>query len=249
MPSDPVSIVLVVLSLSLLGFAKGGLAGLGILSMPLLAMVFPPVQAAAILMPVLIVQDIFSVWLYRKDWNLVIIAWMLPGAITGVVAAAYFAASVSSAVILAMLGVISIAFGLWRLWASRHKIASGPFFQKQWPGSIFGFVGGFTSQIAHAGAPPLQMWLIPKKLPHREFVGTMAVSFALINWAKVPAFIVLGAFNRESLILAALFIPVASAATFAGAWLVNRVNGPLFYLFANWMLVLVGVKLLWDGLA
>lgn len=92
------------------------------------------------------------------------------------------------------------------------------------------------------------MWVIPKKLPHREFVGTNSILFAMMNWAKVPAFIALGAFSRESLTLSALFLPVATLATLGGVWLVNRVNGPRFYAFVNIMLVLVGAKLLFDAL-
>lgn len=247
MPHDPVSLLLILSSLTLLGLAKGGLAGIGMLGMPLMAMVFPPVEAGAILLPLLIAQDAFGVWLYRKSWNRNIIAWMMPGALAGIVAAALFAASVSQTVILALLGVISILFGLWRLWVTWHSIASTPLTRSEWPGLIFGFFSGFTSQIAHAGAPPFQIWAIPKKLPHMEFVGTSAIFFALMNWAKVPAFIALGAFSPESLRLAALFLPVSIAGTLAGAWLVRRVNGPIFYAAVNVLLVLVGSKLIWDA--
>lgn len=249
MPHDPVSLSLIVSSLLLLGLAKGGLAGIGMLGMPLMAMVFPPVEAGAILLPLLIAQDAFGVWLYRKSWNRNVLAWMIPGAAVGVIAAALFAASVSEKAILALLGVISVFFGLWRLWVAWHRIASGPLARSEWPGVIFGLFSGFTSQIAHAGAPPFQIWVIPKKLPHLEFVGTNAIFFALVNWIKVPAFIALGAFTRESLMLAALFLPVAMLGTLAGAWLVRRVNGPIFYALANAMLAVVGLKLIWDAMA
>jgi uncharacterized membrane protein YfcA len=248
MPHDPVSLSLIFASLMLVGLAKGGLAGIGMLGMPLMAMVFPPVEAGAILLPLLIVQDAFGVWLYHKHWNRAIVGWMMPGALAGIVAAAVFAASVSEQAILALLGVISILFGLWRLWVLWHKIASPPLTRSEWPGLIFGFFSGFTSQIAHAGAPPFQIWVIPKKLPHMEFVGTSAIFFALMNWIKVPAFVALGAFSREALTLAALFLPIAIVGMLAGAWLVKRVNGPVFYGFVNAMLVVVGLKLIGDAL-
>lgn len=98
-----------------MGFAKGGLAGIGMICMPLMALVFPPVEAAAILMPLLIAQDAVSVWIYRHSWNRKIVAWMMPGAVGGIAAAAFFAASVSVTAILAILGLISVLFGLWRL--------------------------------------------------------------------------------------------------------------------------------------
>ncbi len=248
MPHDPVSIALILLSITLVGLAKGGLAGLGMLGMPLMAMAFPPVEAAAVLLPLLIVQDMFGIWLYRRSWNGAILAWMLPSAIAGIAAAAMFAASMPASAILALLGLISVAFGLWRLWVAWRGIDSGPLAQGEWPGLVFGFFSGFTSQIAHAGAPPFQMWVIPKNLPHLQYVGTAAIFFAMMNWVKVPAFLALGAFSRESLTISAVLSPVAIIATLIGAKLVRHLRGPLFYAFANVMLALVGMKLIWDAI-
>ena len=247
MPHDPVSLILIFCSLLSIGLAKGGLAGVGMIAMPLMAMVFPPVEAGAILMPLLIVQDALSVWAFRHSWNKTIIMWMMPGAIIGGAAAAGFAYLMPTAVIVALLGLISIIFGLWRLWLSYHKLPDKPLSPHEWPGTLFGFLSGFTSQIAHAGAPPFQMWVVPKRLPHVEFVGTSAVLFALVNWVKVPAFISLSAFTRESLIFALLFLPLTTAFTFCGIWLVKRIKGDLFYTFVNVMLVAVGIKLVWDA--
>jgi len=249
MPTDPLSLFLIVVSLVILGLAKGGFAGVGVIATPLMAMVFPPVEAAAILLPLLIVQDAVSVWLFRHSWNARIVGWMMPGAIVGIAAAALFSAAVPVQVILALLGGISILFGLWQLWIAYHRLSSKPLSSHEWPGLIFGAISGFTSQIAHAGAPPYQIWVVPKNLPHMEFVGTTAILFAMMNWAKVPAFIALGEFTRDTLLISAIFLPVATLSTFAGSWLVRRVRGRGFYLFVNAMLVLIGVKLVWDALA
>lgn len=80
--ADPATLLLVALAVAVLGLAKGGLAGLGALATPLMALVLPPVTAAAILLPVLLVQDVVSVWSYRKSWSGWIIGWMLPCAST-----------------------------------------------------------------------------------------------------------------------------------------------------------------------
>ncbi|MGD9810466.1 MAG: sulfite exporter TauE/SafE family protein [Sphingobium sp.] len=249
MHGDPLSIGLAILGAMALGFGKGGLAGIGMIGLPLMVFAFPPVEAAAILLPLLIVQDAFSVCIYRKSWNGPILAWAVPGSIVGIAAGAYFAASVSTGAILALVGSISILFALWRFWTAYHKLGSGPFFDKQWPGSIFGIAAGFTSQVAHAGAPPFQMWVMPKYLPHREFVGTNAIFFAITNWIKVPAYIALGAFSGDTLRYAAMLMPAGILATFLGAWVVDRVNGPAFYAFVNVMLALVGLALLWEAVA
>ncbi|HEX5536986.1 MAG TPA: sulfite exporter TauE/SafE family protein [Sphingobium sp.] len=248
-PTDPASLFLIFASLALLGLAKGGFAGIGTVSTPLLAMVFPPVEAAAIVLPLLIVQDAVSVWLFRHSWNGRIIAWMLPGAIIGIAAAALFSAVVSVRAVMAALGAISILFGLWQLWVAWHRLSARPLARGEWPGVLFGMISGFTSQIAHAGSPPYQMWVVPRKLPHLEYVGTTAILFGLVNWAKVPAFIALGEFTPRTLLISAMFIPVATLSTFAGSWLVRRVKGAGFYLFANALLIPVGMKLIWDAFA
>ena len=69
----------------LLGFSKGGFAGLGLVATPLLALVMSPIQAAGIILPILIVQDAFTVFAYRRSWDRRNLAILLPGALLGVV--------------------------------------------------------------------------------------------------------------------------------------------------------------------
>uniref|UniRef100_UPI000AF24D8C sulfite exporter TauE/SafE family protein n=1 Tax=Sphingomonas asaccharolytica TaxID=40681 RepID=UPI000AF24D8C len=104
----------------MLGLSKGGFAGLGALSLPMLAFVISPVQAAAILLPILIVQDVVGVWAFRRtvDWRL--LGWMMPGAILGIVLGYLFAAKLSESAVLGAVGAISLLFGIYRLWADRN---------------------------------------------------------------------------------------------------------------------------------
>jgi uncharacterized protein len=82
---------------------------------------------------------------------------------------------------------------------------------------------GFTSEIAHAGARPFQMWVLPKRPPRDVFVGTSAILFAVLNWIKVPTYIALEQFNRTNLLTSATWLPIALLASLAGVWLVRRV--------------------------
>jgi len=246
--SDPVTLLLAALAIVILGLAKGGFAGLGALATPLMALALPPVTAAAILLPVLLVQDVVSVWSYRHSWSGWVIGWMLPGALVGVVLARGLAASVPEAGVLMGLGAITLLFGLYRLWAERGGRIVAASNSPGWVGSLFGVACGFTSQIAHAGGPPFQMWVTPRKLPHETFVGTSSITFAAINWMKVPSYMALGSFNREVLTAAALLIPLAILSTFAGVWLVRRLDSARFYTLVYLLMIALGARLVWQGL-
>ena len=244
MIQDPVFYLLAVPAVVLLGFSKGGLAGVGSLSLPLMVLVIDPVQAAAIMLPILIVQDVVGVWAFRRHLNWYVLGWMVPGATLGIVIGYLYAASVSSSAVMALVGIISIAFGAYRLWLSRHAPPTAAASSPGWVGSLFGVVSGFTSQIAHAGAPPFQLWVLPRRLERDVLVGTSAVYFAALNWIKVPAFAALGQFSATNMLTAAALIPVAIVSTFAGVWLVRRIDGERFYKIIYCLMVLVGVLLL-----
>jgi len=235
------------IAVTMLGLSKGGFAGVGALALPLIALTISPVQAAAILLPILIVQDVVSVWAFRHSWDGFVLGWMLPGSIIGIALAWGFAAHVPESAVLGLVGAISILFGCYRLWLDRGGAIRAPARSPGWFGTLFGVASGFTSQIAHAGQPPFQIWVLPRRLPRDTLVGTTAIYFAATNWLKVPAYYALGQFSRENLTVAAMLAPLAIASTLAGVWLVRRVPAERFYTAIYVLMVLVGAKLVWDA--
>jgi uncharacterized membrane protein YfcA len=148
------------------------------------------------------------------------------------------------------IGLIAVAFSLQRLWAERavkaaEQVEAGP--ARPWLGALCGAAAGFTSQIAHAGGPPFQIYVLPRRLPRDVFIGTSAIFFAVVNWMKVPAYVALGQFTPQVLTTAAVLLPLALASTWAGVWLVRRVPAEGFYRVIYVLLILVGAKLAWDG--
>lgn len=233
----------------LLGLAKGGFSGMGALSLPMLALTISPVRAAAILLPILIVQDVVGVWAFRKTWDGYVLGWMLPGAALGIALGYWFAAEVSADAVLGLVGAISLLFGGYRLWRERgHKIATAAN-APGWVGALCGVASGFTSQVAHAGQPPFQLWVLPRRLPRDVLVGTTAIFFAVVNWIKVPAYLALGQFSHENLVAAGLLMPVAILSTLAGVWMVRRIAPERFYTAIYVLMMLVGIKLIWDAVA
>jgi uncharacterized protein len=249
MLTDPTFYLLAIPAVILLGLSKGGFAGVGAIALPLLALVISPVQAAAILLPVLVVQDAVSVWAFRRDWDREILALMIPSAVVGIVAAYMLAAKVSATVVLATLGAISIIFACYRLWLSRGGRVPVPSEAPRTLGVVLGIASGFTSQLAHAGQPPFQMWVLPKGLSPQVLVGTTAIFFAVINIFKIPAYLALGQFTHQNLLAAAVLVPLAVVSTLAGVWLIRRINAERFNTIIYVLMIVVGVQLLIKAIA
>ena len=241
--ADPMYVACAVLAVTISGLGKGGFAGLGALSMPIMAQGVGAVEGAAILLPILVVQDAVGVWAFRRTWDRTILKSMLPGMALGVALGYALAAVVNEVVVTGVVGFLSMAFGLYRLWLERGGKIPVSSSLPDWVGVLFGVAAGFTSQIAHAGAPPFQMWVIPRRLPRDILVGTTAIAFAAMNWMKVPAYAALGQFTRDNLQSSALLLPVALAATAAGVALVRKINAQRFYTVIYVLMVLLGLKL------
>ncbi|MGH6787298.1 MAG: sulfite exporter TauE/SafE family protein [Novosphingobium sp.] len=247
--ADPFALTMAVLAVFVLGLAKGGFSGVGALATPLLALALPPATAAALLLPVLLAQDVISVWTFRASWDRWIVLWMLPGAALGVALGTLYAAAVDEARLLLALGAITLCFGLYRLWLERGGRVVAASSSPGWVGSLFGIATGVTSQIAHAGGPPFQMWVAPRRLPHLRFVGTSTMVFAAINWMKVPSYLALGALDRQVLTAAAALIPLAVVSTLVAVRIIRRLDSARFYRIVYWLMVALGARLVWEGLA
>ena len=249
MPDDPAFYLFALPAVLLIGLAKGGFSGLGALGTPLMALgIGDPVKAAAILLPILIAQDVVGVAAFRKSWDGGILAAMLPGAAVGIGLGYLLAAQVSASAVMAALGAVSILFGAYRLWVERGGRLAASSDSPPWVGGLFGIAAGFTSQIAHAGGPPFQMWVMPKKLERDVFIGTSALFFAVVNWIKVPAYVALGQFTPANAVATAILLPFAVLASLAGVKLVRRVSMERFYAIIYLLMIVAGMKLLLDGI-
>lgn len=233
------------LGVTILGIAKGGFAGLGVLGVPIMALGMSPVTAAAILLPILLVQDVFSVKAFGANRDDDVLKRMVPGACLGIFAGWALARFVPVAAVELAVGAIAAGFGIQRIRAEHRGVPGRP--GGTAAGVAMGAAAGFTSQIAHAGGPPFQMHVLPMKLPRDMFLGTSSVFFAAINWLKVPAYWALGTFTPANLWAAAALMPAAILSTWAGTVLVRRVDGPRFYAIMHALMILVGAKLIWDG--
>src|SRR6478752_420529 len=146
--------------------------------MSVVAVVIKKQQAAAIFLPILLVQDVISVWAYRRDWDAWNLKVMMPGSVIGIAVAWVLAAHFSDAMVRLAVGLIGLAFVL-NAWFG--KVSIEPQTPKAAAGVFWGGISGFTSTLVQAGSPPFQVFLLPQRLPKLVFVGTNAIFFAATN--------------------------------------------------------------------
>lgn len=245
---DPAFYLAAVPAVILIGLAKGGLGGaMALVGVPLMALVVPPVQAAAILLPILIVMDIVSLWTWRGTFDRRLLAVMLPGAMIGILIGWLTAAVVTEAHVRLIVGVITLLFFLrWLLDKVRrdNRVAQ----HNRLKATFWGSISGFTSFVAHAGGPPYQVYALPLRYDPRLFVGTSVIFFAVVNAVKLVPYFALGQFDATNLTASLILVPLAPLATLAGAWVVRRMRADIFYPMMYSMIFFISLKLIYDGL-
>lgn len=250
--ADPVFYAIAVPAVILSGVSKGGFGGgLGIMTVPLMALVVPPAQAAAIMLPILCTIDIVGLWAYRGQGDRRNLQLLLVAAVIGIGIGALTFRYLTADALRIILGAIAIGFTLrwfWQsYWAKKSGVAAVAAPRNPARGAFWGTLSGYTSFIAHAGGPPLSVYLLPQRLDKTVFQATTVVFFAVVNYVKLVPYTVLDMFPAVNLTTSLVLMPAAILGTFAGVWLHKRVNDRLFYRFCYAFVFVTGTKLLFDG--
>lgn len=243
--TDPLFIATALVCVLLLGLAKGGFSGVGMAATPLFALYMPPLQALAIMLPILMMQDVISIWWYRREWDGWNLKVMLPGAVVGVGLAWALASVVSDAMVRVLIGLTGVLFIL-NVWFGKMPAARRP---SAASGLFWGAGAAFTSTIASAGMPPFSIHVLPQRMEKMKFVGTVTIFFAAVNAMRVVPYFALGQFSRASLLTSVALMPVAVVTNFLGFWLVQRIPTGPFYRITYALMFLVSAALLAQGAA
>ena len=228
----------------MVGLSKGGLPSVGMLAVPLLSFCMPPLQAAALLLPVFVMSDVVGVWLYRKQFSARNLKILIPAGMLGVFIGWLTSAYVSDQVISCLIGLVGVGFCL-NTWLRRTPEHAQPAHTLK--GIFWGAMSGFTSFISHSGAPPFQVFVLPQRLPKLVFAGTSTLLFAVINASKIIPYQNLRPYSQETLLHAAYLLPFAWAGTVLGAYLTKRINDKLFFMWVQIGLFAISLKLIWDA--
>jgi uncharacterized protein len=233
----------------LTGIFKGGFGGgPGGIAVALMSMFVAPAAAAGIVLPILCAMDIFGLLAYRNNWSRHHVRVLIPGALLGIVLGALAFGVVPVEWVRLLIGLIAVTFTLnrWFDLAQRLGAKAGK------PGRLIGFLSGatsgLTSTMAHAGGPPLLVYLLPQRMEKTIFVGTSVVFFAIVNYLKLIPYGLLGQLSTSNLGLSLLFAPLAPLGIWLGLRLERRIPEKPFYRLSYAILFATGCKLIYDSI-
>jgi uncharacterized membrane protein YfcA len=207
-----------------------------------MAMVIPPAQGAAIMLPVLCVMDVFGIRAYLWRWDRRLVRIIVSGGLVGCVAGALTFRHLDEDWIRILVGSIALGFLAYSLLP--RKTFSRPSDAQGW---LWCTLSGFASFITHSGGPPLMVYLLPQKLDKAVFVATSLVFFAAMNYAKILPYLWLGLLDARNLAASFLLVPAGVAGIYLGLRLQSRISARWFYRLIYLLLFVTGTKLLYDG--
>ena len=229
----------------LLGISKSGFgAGFGSLAVPLMALAVTVPQAAAMLMPVLLVMDLLGLAAFRKHFDLKLIRFLLPWGLAGTLVGTFSFKLLDPKLVAGLVGVFTLVFLAQRLAFPPKPDSPHP---PKWLGAILTVMSGFTSFIAHAGGPPVNAYVIPMRLSPLVFAATMSVYFTALNLSKWVPYAWLGLLDLRNMATSLALLPFAPIGVWVGVRLAHRIKPLLFYRLVYAGMLLTGVKLVWDG--
>lgn len=207
----------------LLGLSKSGIKGIGIIIVVILAFVFGEKTSTGILLPMLIVADIFAVIYYNRhaQWN--IIKKLIPFMIIGVLVGVWVGNDISKIIFKRLIAIIIIASVIIMFYTESRKSTKVPTHKLFSAGT--GFLAGFTTMIGNLAGPISNIYFLAMRFPKNEFVGTAAWLFFIINVFKLPFHIFIWkTVTPESLALNSVLIPAVILGFFLGAYIVKLIS-------------------------
>jgi hypothetical protein len=228
----------------LIGVAKGGLGGLiGTLATPLMSLVMPPSQVVGLVLPMLMLADVFALSTYWKRWRIRLVLLLLPGGVIGVTIGTFFIKNASTELWRNVLAAIVLIFTVYKL-VEKFIMRKLTYQGKDWHGVLAGLVAGFSSTLAHAGGPPVAIYLLLQKVPPIEFNASTVMFFAILNWIKVPYYVYAGLFDLHRMWQILWIMPVIPLGVALGRWLTDKIDRIWFERLIVVLLLVSGIILL-----
>jgi uncharacterized membrane protein YfcA len=236
--------VVVAVCAVMVGTTKTGMPGLGILIVPLMALVLPTRQSTGILLGILILADLFAITYHRRNARWGHVLRLLPVAFAGIVAGYFGLKFVNDQQLKPVIGgIVLIMLGV-NYWRTRIKGENAPVPTQWWFAAALGFMAGVTTMMANAAGPVMIIYLLAMRLPKVEFVGTGAWFFFVVNWLKVPFSANLDLMTAESVKLNLMMLPFIAIGAVSGIFLLKRIPQKAFNAIVQVLAAAAAIKLL-----
>lgn len=211
----------------ILGISKAGVKGIAVLIVTLMALAFGGKASTGMLMPLLLLGDIFAIFYYHRytQWNYLIkfLPWMMLGVLIGVVIGKDLPEKTFQlGMAFTILGTLSML-----IWWEQKKEKNIP---SHWSfGSFMGVMAGVTTMIGNLAGAFSNIYFLAMRLPKNHFIGTAAWLFFFINLFKLPFHIFIWkTITIESLQIFLLLVPGLVLGLFTGVFLVKKITDKLF---------------------
>ena len=243
---DPATIALTIVGIFVIAFTKGAFGGgFAAIGIPLLALTMDPLVAGALLAPLFVVMDMYALRYWKPStWSRPDVLILLPGLVVGIGVGTALLGVLDGRAIAILIALVSLAYaGLWFLGGG--NVVARP---RSTPKGVAAGVGaGITTMVAHAGGPPLALYLLPLGLPKTLYAGTTSILFTVGNLIKVLPWLWVGQASGDIWWLMAIALPAIPVGVWLGWRLNERLDQTQLYRVCYGLLIATGLKLLWDG--
>ncbi len=244
MDLDSIGWFVVALCAVLVGISKTGIPGVGVLIVPLMALVLPARKSTGLLLGILILADMFAIVYHRRNAKWGHVLRLLPAALAGIVAGYFGLKVVDDQELKPIIGgivLVMLSIGYWR---TRIKGEDASIPTQWWFALGLGFMAGVTTMMANAAGPVMIIYLLAMRLPKVEFVGTSAWFFFVVNWLKVPFSANLNLMTVDSVKVNLLMLPCIVVGAVVGIFFLKRIPQKVFNAVVQILAVAAAIKLL-----
>lgn len=233
----------------LLGVTKAGVAGLGTISVLIMADIFPAGMSSGVILPMLIIGDIMAVIYYRRHANWPLLVKLIPPALVGVLIGWKLMGTMDDAQLRVVIGVVVLLFLLYNVLRDRGVIHEDRV-PEGWAFAVPVCVAaGIITMMMNAAGPLMLVYFLSLRLEKNRFIGTMAWYFLVLNVLKVPFSMNLGFITADSVLFNLKLAPAILLGGLCGIWLVKRLSNQRFQVWVQIIAALGACRMLYKGLA
>ena len=219
--------ILSFLAAFVIGLSKAGIKGIAIINVTFMAIAFQAKQSTGIVLPLLVVADVFAVIYYNRHTQWKYVAKFLPWMILGIFLGSWIGMDLPEQTFKIAMAIIIFLVLAIIVWWDKKKVEKVP---THWAfASGVGTLAGFTTMVGNLAGPISNIYFLAMRLPKNHFIGTAAWLFLIINVFKLPFhFFIWHTISEETLLLDLKLIPGIILGFIVGIKLVKMINEVFF---------------------